>query len=94
MIKLTIHFYISLSLMLILFFLPTYLTYQSTALGGTMIHGFPFPFLIDKIQCVDPCKNNINFGFLLLDILFIVITPLVVNRSLLNAKKRQEEEFF
>jgi len=88
--KLTIGFWIALVVMIILFFMPTVLTYNAPAYDGERVYGFPLPYYSWGGFCFSPDGGQmcrfVSYPFMIIDLLILVGIPLGVNLILLRLK--------
>ena len=89
--KFTKWFWISFAVMVVLFFLPTFLTYNAPAVDGSRVYGFPLTYYSWGGLCYSPdggrlCSSFSTFN-LIIDIIIILVIPFIVNFSIIKIKK-------
>lgn len=84
--KIKKEFWISLAVMIILFIIPTILTYNDIAFDGTRDYGFPLTFYSVGGFCMagEACYSFSIF-YLIIDLIVLIGVPLLIN-YLLNKK--------
>jgi hypothetical protein len=90
--KLTKGFWIVLIIMIILFALPTFLTYRAPTYDGIRTDGFPLRFNSEGGMCISPEGNGVDCGsfsltYLIIDIMILIGLPILVNFIVLKFKK-------
>ena len=90
--KFTKGFWIALVIIVVLFILPTILTYGAPAYDGSMIFGFPLPYYSFGGLCLSSdgggkmCSSFSTLN-LVIDLIILVGLPLLVNYLILRNKK-------
>ena len=89
--KLKKGFWITLGILIILFILPTILTYRAPTYDGTRTYGFPLTYYSFGGLCFSPnggeeCSYFSSLN-LIIDLLILIGLPLLVNYLILKFKK-------
>ena len=86
--KFTKSFWITSAIMIVLFIIPTILTYGAPAYDGQRVYGFPLAFNSEGGLCPPPgCEYTFNYLNLIIDLLILIVIPLIVNFIVLKVKK-------
>ncbi len=86
--KFTKGFWITLAIMIVLFVLPTILTYSSPSVDGIRIYGFPLKFYSEGGYCAWPgCEHTFSYLNFFIDLVILISVPLIVNFIILKVKK-------
>lgn len=89
--KFTKRFWITLAIMIILFILPTVLTFGAPAYDSQRVYGFPLPFYSWGGRCYSPgggiLCTSFSYTNLIIDILILIGIPFIVNFIILQFKK-------
>jgi len=87
--KFTKPFWFILAVMIVLFILPTILTYNAPFADGTRVYGFPLVFNAQGGFCYgSSCEHAFSYLNLVIDLLILVVVPLLVNYIILRIKNR------
>lgn len=89
-IKLTKIYWITLLIMIILFFTPYLLTFQAPAADGTAVIGFPLYFYSHGGGfCIsEPCSDFFSITNITIDILLILLIPILAEYTFQKIKKK------
>ncbi len=89
--KFTTSFWITLAIMIFLFIMPTILTFGAPAYDGSQVYGFPLSFYSWGGKCYSPdggiLCTSFSYTNLIIDILFLIGIPFIVNFISLKVKK-------
>ena len=86
--KFTKGFWITLAIMIVLFILPTILTYSAPFVDGVRVYGFPLVFNSEGGFCPPPgCGHTFSYPNLIIDLLILIVVPVIVNFIVLKVKK-------
>ena len=78
--KVTKGFWIALGIMIVLFILPTILTYNDIAFDGTRNYGFPLTFYSVGGFCMAGAEcSTFSVWYLIIDLIVLIGVPFIVN---------------
>lgn len=78
--KITKGFWIALGIMIVLFILPTILTYNDIAFDGTRNYGFPLTFYSVGGFCMAGVEcSTFSVWYLIIDLIVLIGVPFIVN---------------
>ncbi len=89
--KFTKWFWITLAIMVVLFIIPTILTFGAPAYDGQIVYGFPLFFYSWGGLCYSPeggtLCSSFSYANLIIDIILLAGIPFIVNFIFLKIKK-------
>jgi len=75
-------------IMIILFILPTVLTFSNPFVDGVRTYGFPLTYNTVGGDCLPPgCEHVFSYVNLIIDLLIVITIPIIVNHIVLKIKK-------